>query len=217
MFYFLALVHTTYLSPAPTNTGVSGDGKDLQFIKDNYGMIEFSVDYAAGTHPSLLLYYEGFDGWTTVNDPSSRYNCSARYERASTKVDLTAESSAVREITTNSVKWDGRETMRASGYLYFKSSRPQWFFVALSNCHPPSKFGDVANALRCADRGYCQGPLLARVDYNTTNGSGRYSKHFSYDELGVRELYITFLFLQTLLVVEVLYIRRLCLTVNKYQ
>jgi len=50
-----------------------------------------------------------------------------------------------------------------------------------------------------------------------TNGSDPATKHFSYDELGVREMYITFFVLQTLLAAWArLGVRRGTLAVNKY-
>ena len=38
------------------------------------------------TYPSLLMYYQGFDGFETVYE--SKMSCNERYTAAVTKVDL---------------------------------------------------------------------------------------------------------------------------------
>jgi hypothetical protein len=209
-----AYVARFVFDPTPQSIqGVSNDEAKQHLVKDRFGFIEFEVDYAEGTKPSLLLYYNGFEGWETVIGEDNGLDCGQRYARATAVVDLTRESEAVKEVSLSKVKWDGRDTVRASGFLYFRSISPQWFFVALANCQPPLLAEDQA---RCDAQGFCQGPLLASVSFNMTNGSDERTKHFSYDEMGVLELYITAAVLQTLLNVWLLHIRRSLLAVNKY-
>ena len=81
---------------------------------------------------------------------------------------------------------------------YFTTDHPTWFFLAVANC----KQEDNPSCFVAEDgstSGYCQGPLLAEVAYNFTNGEDPTSKHFSYDEAGLRELYIAFFVFQTML------------------
>ena len=107
----------------------------------------------------------------------------------------------------------GREMTRASGYVYFTSHTPQWFFFVISNCEPQQ---NGADAERCSNEGYCQGPTIARIDYNFTNGSSLSKKHFSYDVFGLRAMYIVFFTFQVLLTITCRFLRNVLSQLNKY-
>jgi len=115
---------------------------------------------------------------------------------ASAKIDLGTMGVIVKDVQRT--KFDDRETVRVTGYTYFTSKYPQWFFVVLANCYedPPSSTDLTLLRNRCEQRGYCQGPLLAKVNMVMTNGNEVGRKHFSYDEMGARELYITYVALE---------------------
>ena len=191
-------------------TPLSDEG--LKFIQDNYGILEFTVEFASTTHPSLLLYYGSFDKWNEVY--TSTDNCLERYESASTRVDLKLRGSVVKEVNeVTELSFVGREMTRAKGHVYFTSNTPQWFFLAISNCHPQS---NNADAERCANTGYCQGPTIAKMEYSFTNGSDMDRKHFSYDVFGLRIMYIIFFTAQVILTVVCRVVRNALSQLNKY-
>jgi len=183
---------------------------ETQTNKDSFGTFAFDIDFASGTDPYLLFYYAGFDAWNAIYN--SRLSCGERMARAETVTRLSEVSQINKEVAVGSVKWDGQKTLTASGHLYFMSKNPHWFFVAVANCAPP--LPSTTASLRCQSLGYCQGPVLAKVSYEMTNGHGP-NKHFSYDLLGIREMYIAFFAAQTALLGVSRYVRKEMLHSNK--
>ena len=169
-------------------TGLLGSAATSATLPTNYldkknklGLVKFDITYINGTSPELLMYFaddKGFQSWHDVY--SSVQSCAVRRSEARTALDLTRLSSFVQTLSPGKML-AGRPTTRATGYFFFDNLDPKWFFLVLANC---------AKAIddRCANQGYCQGPNLALVNLVMTNGNEDFTKHFSYDELGIREV-----------------------------
>ncbi|GMH74377.1 hypothetical protein TrLO_g3215 [Triparma laevis f. longispina] len=201
--------------PTPSlseSTYPTGSTEKETYIKKNYGAFTYSIDFDASTYPTLMLYYNGFESWKKVY--GSYLSCSEREEAAATTVDLWHSSLINTETLLPNEHWGSRTIKRATGYVYFTSPSPQWFFVAIGNCRPQSS--GTINGDRCEKSGYCSGPLLVKVNYNFTNGSVESFKHFSYDRIGVYGIYLTFLIFQSILVGNLRGLRMALLSVNKY-
>ncbi|GMH53261.1 hypothetical protein TrST_g11720 [Triparma strigata] len=200
-------------TPSLDNTQYpTGSAEKEIYIKENYGVFSYSIDFDASTYPSLMLYYSGFDSWSKVY--KSNLDCLGRQESAATTVDLWHSSLINTEALLPNEHWGGKDIKRATGYIYFTSEAPQWFFVAIGNCRPQSE--GTNNGNRCINDGYCQGPLLAKVSYNFTNGSSETKMHFSYDRIGVYGIYLTFFIFSSILVLCLRGLRQALLGVNKY-
>ena len=81
------------------------------------------------------------------------------------------------------------QDMVASGFAYFKSKSPKYFFVAISNCNPscscyPPMAGSSCMTNSSNKINFCDGPLVLDYDFSFTNGVGVKDKHFGYDEIG---------------------------------
>lgn len=93
----------------------------------------------------------------------------------------------------------------------------------MANCYvSPDAFTETDSSFqskatrRCSEKGYCQGPLWAKVGLEMTNGSNRNKKQFSYDVMGVRELYITYFTLVTVMMFWLRVVRDRLISQNKY-
>ena len=197
-------------TPPSEKPSKNNDSQSLEFFE--YGLIKFEIDYAEGSMPELLLFYNGFDLYSKMASQDN-LSCKERRNLATAKVDLSKLGVVVRDVTR--FKFQDRDTVRVTGYTYFTSLYPQWFFVALSNCHDDEVSSSFAST-RCRELGYCQGPTLARVSLEMTNGLDVSSKHFSYDQKGVREMFITFFSLQCGMLILCLLIRKRLVALNKY-
>jgi hypothetical protein len=173
--------------------------------------VEFTVDYMEGSNPTLLLYYEGWDGWSSAIDPAKKMTCRERHELASKIVPLFKESEMVPTISPlNEATWLGRRVLRSSGFLYFRAGRPQWFFMAVASCSTPQ---NTLQSTACDESGFCQGPLLLNIDYSMTNQGSE----FSADEQGLLEFHVAVFVLQTLAYAAAIAgVRRGLLRLNKY-
>ena len=85
----------------------------LAYIRDNFGLIDFKVQFATTSRPSLLLYYGTFDDWNEIY--TSTTTCLERYEKAPTKLDLSIRGSAVKDVHASTLEFSGRDMTEASG------------------------------------------------------------------------------------------------------
>jgi hypothetical protein len=104
---------------------LSGDVSDLDSERSKYGQIEFRVTYAEGSSPQLLMYYDGFDGWSSIYD--STLSCQERVALAPTGADLTEISTIVKDVSVADPPWTGRGARVAEGFMYVPSASGRRF------------------------------------------------------------------------------------------
>jgi len=182
--------------PHEFNNLATGEAPTLANAK-KYGLFQYSFKFPSSLDLYMLVYYdkegmsaeEAWDskGWGSVyvdeddEEADDILSCSERYYHAAAKFRLKIQQNT-HIINTNSQK-----DMVASGFAYFKSASPKYFFVAMSNCNPSCSCDPAASA--CSTNhsntvNFCDGPLVLDYDFSFTNGVGASDKHFGYDEIG---------------------------------
>ena len=120
-------------------------------------------------------------------------------------IDIT-QSNTKDAYTGDKLPTSAKLRIHADGYIeiirntFYVGDRARFFFIAGANCD--------RNCINVN----CDGPIDISYNFQFTNGQDFSDKHFSADELGVMETMITFLCLQTLLVVYFMYVRKLLKT-----
>ena len=123
-------------------------------------------------------------------------------------IDIT-QSNTKDAYTGDKLPTSAKLRIHADGYIeiirntFYVGDRARFFFIAGANCD--------RNCINVN----CDGPIDISYNFQFTNGQDFSDKHFSADELGVMETMITFLCLQTLLVVYFMYVRKLLKTIHK--
>ncbi|GMI06308.1 hypothetical protein TrRE_jg9889 [Triparma retinervis] len=159
-----------------------GQGADIDEAR-NYGLFQWSFAFPE----DMDLYLQSC---------SERSYYSAKNFRLSTQYNT-------QKIVTRSEK-----NMVTSGFAYFKTSHPKFFFVAVSNCDPACSCnkqlweteGNSDECVPASTASFCDGPLVFDYTFEFTNGITSSTKHFGYDELGLLQISWTFSVFYLLLV-----------------
>jgi hypothetical protein len=165
------------------------------------GKLDFKIRYPTNSDLSLILYYDGFESWTRMLDSGKSCRERVRNAKALASENKAAYRPLAKKVasSTNTKYFDsnGRITpnegnathAETTDHVKFRTSRVRWFFVTFGTCDPD-----------CTGQ-FCSTMLDVDYEFTFTNGDTARSKHYSANEVGMREAYITFLCLQTLLLI----------------
>jgi len=179
------------------------------------GAINIRMNIPAGSSAQIALYFADGVLKDTFNDFLGVYDSS---KTCNEKLALADAVYQIGKCTSDNYKCAGSSTRTLDSHpgnklnvldgdgivadedrydikVPFVTSRDRWMFVAVANCDTSQE---------CINSGFgqnCQGPIRMWYYALFTNGpeGDKWTRHFSADEIGVLELFITALVLQTIL------------------
>ncbi|GMH75333.1 hypothetical protein TL16_g06726 [Triparma laevis f. inornata] len=147
-----------------------------------YGLFQYSFKFPDSLDLRMLIYYkkEGYDSWDEgwervyVDEeeyPEKALSCSERHYYATAKFRLRAQKNS------NLIETQSSKNRVVSGFAYFKSISPKYFFVAVTNCNPSCTCDPTRPEVPCnwnATNGitFCDGPSIFDYEFSFTNGDG---------------------------------------------
>jgi hypothetical protein len=104
------------------------------------------------------------------------------------------------QYNTQKIVTHSEKNMVTSGFAYFKTAHPKFFFVAISNCNPAcscneemwASEGNTDDCVPASTASFCDGPLVFDYTFEFTNGMTSTTKHFGYDEIGLLQISLVF-------------------------
>ncbi|GMH79812.1 hypothetical protein TrLO_g13488 [Triparma laevis f. longispina] len=175
-----------------------------------YGLFQYSFKFPDSLDLRMLIYYkkEGYDSWDEgwervyVDEeeyPEKALSCSERHYYATAKFRLRAQKNS------NLIETQSSKNRVVSGFAYFKSISPKYFFVAVTNCNPSCTCDPTRPEVPCnwnATNGitFCDGPSIFDYEFSFTNGLKLEYKHFGYDEIGCLAIAWIFMIFYVMLV-----------------
>eukprot|EP00968_Pinguiococcus_pyrenoidosus_P002044 scaffold109_cov252-Pinguiococcus_pyrenoidosus.AAC.29 len=159
----------------PTPSGEDGTPTTDE-ERRRYGLLNVKLKFRSLVEDSmaLLLFSEDWEGWGRLlrkEGTSEQLTC-AEKEDLARRSGVEANFISHPNITVRDVVHPvyNRE---AEGNFTFRSGRPTWYFLAVSNCVDT-----------CPTASYCEGPVQIEYDVSATNGND-FLRHFGVDKMGI--------------------------------
>ncbi|CAJ0575965.1 unnamed protein product, partial [Mesorhabditis spiculigera] len=201
---------------ASTNENLPWSYLDRFCFVSELGNLNFTIKYPSDLGiQSLLLYYDTSDQWDAVYD--TNLTCEQRVARLdpenNQQIRLTPIGDEFWDPTTRCVfeEHDALQWTVCRGNRRFVSRRARWWYLAVSNCEPGSQRGNSSmnfinsNSNSSSSSNYSDIEMgygiYADYTLEMTNGDPNdlFFYHFSADEFYILPVNVTFLLLETVL------------------